>query len=255
MVGYLSRNRSHISGRRTVVPMTRSAIAAAAALLATVVAGCGSSGQSATPTASVESASESGAVASIEACPEGPPARGLLKGDLNSGDGAFGTIRNNTGSTVWLWSVKRDVTTPCRLDTGKGASYASRTVGDVYPTSRAAWVPQGSSPGMFYILVSSSPDVNSPGVALGVLDPYIGTPSAASVYRTPAGATCPTATGELSTGGLSEDREYRLQGPAPGNVLVKRFRDNKSTAREWTGQSNSDDWAIIDFYVDQIGRC
>lgn len=230
-------------------------VAASTATLVAALAACGSSGESATPTASVESATASGAVASVEACPEGAPARGILRGDLFSGDGAFGTIRNDTGGTLWLWSVKRDVATPCRLDAGKGAGYASRTVGTVYSSGVAPWVPDGWEPGVFWVLATSSPDMNSPGVALGALDPYIGTPSAGSVYRAPNGSRCERDDVTLKTGALGEDREYRLKGDSQGSVLVKRFPDSAPIAREWTGDSKADDWARLDFSVSQIGRC
>ena len=237
------------------MPMQTAGYVASTVVLAALISACGSSTDSSAPTASLESATASGAIASIETCPDGAPARGLLKGRLDASDGAFGTIRNNTGSTLWLWSGLRTATTPCRLEPGQGAGYASITTGTVYDPYNAKWVPSGVEPGFFWVLATTSPDGTSPGVAMGVLDPPIGTPSAASVFRTSAGATCASDNVVLKTGALSEEREYRLRGNSQGDVLVKRFRDSKNIAREWTSTSDADDWARFDFTIDQVGRC
>lgn len=234
--------------------MTRSAIAVGAALLATVVAGCGSSGQSATPTASVESATDAGAPASGDECPANSPLRGILKGYLQADDGVFGHIYNNTDGTLWLWSQRKDDKSPCRLEPGKGASFGAAQEG-IDSNKLSPWIPDPDWV-RIWILMTTSPDTSAPGVAVGLSDPPDWrSANASSVYRTAAGGRCTRDDVQLKTGGLSEDQEYRLKGSSQGSVLVKRLPDNKEIAREWTDTSAADDWARIDLYVESIGSC
>ena len=228
-----------------------------------VLAGCGSSGQSAESSAPVESASGVGAPASADECPANAPVRGLLKGRLEGDDGVFGHVYNSTGDTLWVWSQVKDSPTPCRLAPGKGASFASDSV--EVESKDAAWVPprkEAQSEGdlsridRFWILVTGSAEATAPGVAVGLVDPLMARPDAVSIYRSPGGGTCASDNVALYTGGLSENREYRLKGNSQGSVLVKRLSDSKEIAREWMpGNTDTDDWARLDLYVESIGRC
>jgi len=222
----------------------------AVAILA--LTGCGSA-QTSAPAASLESASQSGAVASADACPANSPVRGILKGDMSalSYNGVFGQVYNNTGSTVWIWSQDKADTAPCRLSPGEGASFGSAS--EPRMTSDAAWVPSGDS--RFWLLLTSAQDPNSPGTAVAVYDPPVGYPDAVSVYRTAGGGICDSDNVQLKTAGLSEGQEYRLKGNSQGSVLVKRLDDNEGIAREWMQTSDADDWARIDLFVESVGRC
>ena len=218
-----------------------------------VLAGCGSSGQSAESSAPVESASASGAVASAEECPANSPVRGILKGDVSamSYNGVFGHIYNTTDSPLWVWSQDRDAASPCLLNPGKGASFGSAS--EPRMTSDAAWVPSGDS--RFWLLLTSSRDSSAPGTAVSVYDPPVGYPTSQSVYRTASGSSCESDDVTLKTDGLSEGQEYRLKGNSQGSVLVKRLDDNEVIAREWMQTSDANDWARLDLYVESIGRC
>ena len=235
--------------------MMRMVVAAMAA--GVVLAGCGSSGQSAESSAPVESASASGAVASAEECPANSPVRGILKGDVGwaSYNGVFGHIYNTTGSPLWVWSQRKDAGAPCLLNPGKGASFGFAGP----PKEEATWVPRHDfllvSNHWILFLVTSSAASDAPGTMIGVFDPDIGYPNAASIYRTAGGSSCEGDDVGLETDGLSEGQEYRLKGNSQGSVLVKRLDDNEVIAREWMQTSDADDWARLDLYVESIGRC
>lgn len=232
--------------------------------LATVVvlAGCGSSGTTA-PAASVETASESGAVASADTCPANSPVRGILKGELDGHDGVMGHIYNRTGAPVWVWSELKSNATPCRLEPGAGASFASRMDhrpprGSADWDAFASWRPRANEAEIntsYWMLVTSSPDASSPGIAIGVKDPDVVQPIVRSTYRTAQGSACDRDNVMLRTDRLGENQEYRLKGSSQGDVLVKRFGDDARIAKEWTGTDKSSDWARIDLTVDGFGIC
>ena len=233
--------------------MMRMVVAAMAA--GVVLAGCGSSGQSAESSAPVESASASGAVASAEECPANSPVRGSLKGDVGwrSYDGVFGHIYNTTGSQMWVWGPRKDAAAPCLLNPGKGASFGFAGP----PDDKANWVPTSvkAFSGLIVFLVTSSPDSDAPGTMIGVSDPEMDYPDAASIYRTAGGSRCKSDDVALRTGSMREGQEYRLKGNSQGSVLVKRLDDNEEIAREWMQTSKANDWARLDLYVESIGRC
>ena len=232
------------------------------ALVGLAAAGCGSSGATA-PAASVESATQSGAVASADACPANSPVRGILKGELDEHDGVMGHIYNRTGAAVWVWSELKSNATPCRLEPGAGASFASGMDhrpprGDGDWALYASFFPRANEAEIttsYWMLVTSSPDSSSPGIAIGVKDPSIQQPIVRSTYRTAQGSACDRDNVLLRTDRLDENQEYRLKGSSQGDVLVKRFDDNAGIAKEWTGTDKSSDWARIDLSVDGFGTC
>ena len=240
----------------------RTSLLALGAALSISLTACGSStdtSSSPTPTVAVESQSASGAVASAEECPANSPVRGILAVSKVYDDGVFGHVYNNTGSPVWVWSQRKDAASPCLLSPGKGASFGSASPPG---SDDAPWVPsrtriefQDQFTDQFWILVTSSPDSNAPGTAVGVVDPNVGYPDAVSIYTTAGGSRCDGDKRQLRTAGLKENREYRLKGNSQGSVLVKRLDDNEVIAREWMQTSDADDWARLDLYVESIGRC
>lgn len=233
-------------------------IAIAAGLLLT---GYGSA-EVAAPAAPVESSSASGAVASGDVCPQGAPARGMFRGrywGINYSDGVLGHVYNQTSSPIWLWSEQKTDPTPCRVDPGQGASFAATTGRDMDTKDAASWRGtrwwKGVDGGHFWMLATASPDPSSPGVAIGLDDPFSAKPQAYSVYRTAAGTACASDDVMFQSARLSEGDEYRLKGGSQGDVLVKRLDDNKEVAVEWTDSWHARDWARLDIFVDAIGRC
>ena len=202
-----------------------------------VLAGCGSSGQSGESSAPVESASASGAVASAEECRSGPPISPQSGRTLDKHDGVFGTLYNETGSTLWVsmdWNVGE---TWCRLDAGRGAAFGAAE--------------------FINLLVSVGNGSDSyPGVRIFVNDPeWFFLPKVKTSYEASDRRLCYQDQSELDTGGLEENEENWLNGKVQGSVEVKRFPDSKAIAREWIGTSKADDWARIDLHVKQIGVC
>ena len=226
-----------------------------------LLAGCGAS----TSSIPVESGTASGAPAAVEDCPSLPPARGGLNGHWTAyEDGVVGAIYNRTGSPIFVRGLIQEI--PCRLASGERVAYAGAHLVDEIEYAKgegpsAPWFPSGGNADFggvdFAILVTSGPDRDGPGIAIGLEDPLMGRPSVSTVYRTYGGAECPTAKGALDTGGLSEGTTYVLKGPAPGEVKVTRLKDDKVAAREWVGvdQSNVDDWARIDLEIVSLGSC
>ncbi len=256
--GYLLWNRGLYRARRIVMAVRYAAIPAVAVLALT---GCGSA-QTSAPAASLETASQSGAVASADACPANSPVRGILKGELDGNDGVLGHVYNRTGAAVWLWSERKSNASPCRLDPGAGASFASRM--DHRPPMGADWdafaswrprVNEAEPNTSYWILVTPSPDAASGGIAIGLKDPDVVQPIARSTYRTAQGSACQRDDVMIRTARLDENKEFRLKGSSQGDVLVKRYDDNAAIAKEWTGTDKSSDWARIDLYVDGFGSC
>lgn len=211
-----------------------------------VLAGCGSSGQSGESSAPVpvESGSASGAVAAddVQPCPSGPPltaGEGLAEGRFDEDDGAFGTLYNETGVTVW---VRADGPGPsgdgdwCALDAGRGAAFGG---GEVLNMD-----------------VTTAPESRA-GTSIHVNDPWLGLPKVKTYYERPGFGWCGARDEPryLDTGGLEENEENWLNGKEQGSVVVKRHPDSKSIAREWIGTDKADDWARIDLHVKALGTC
>lgn len=223
-----------------------------------LLAGCGSSASSPAP---VDASIASGIPAAAgEPCAPGPPASGVLNvvGDPDF-DGVVGSLRNYTGQTLWVrGQTSMD---PCRLDEGRSAAFAGPDGKNTVPgwakfKGDSSFLPAGD-PSWVILLVSRGPELSAPGVLVALIDPIISRPSAFSVYRTAAGDVCPTAKGPLDTGGISENGEYTLAGPAPGQVVIKRLPDSKEAVHEWAGKDsgNLDDWARMDVTVMALGSC
>ena len=208
-----------------------------------VLVGCGSSGQSAessvAPSVPVESAGTSGAVAAEgdQPCRSGPPltaGEGLAAGQFDKDDGVFGTVYNETGSTLWVkaWGGNEKW---CRLDAGRGGAFGA---------------------GEHVNLLVSTGTRDTPGIRIYAWDPYLmGLPKVKTMYWTSSNSICGDGESWLDTGGLEENEENWLNGTEQGSVVVKRHPDSKSIAREWIGTSKADDWARIDLYVKSIGTC
>lgn len=209
----------------------------AALALGTVLAGCGSSGQTADPTVSVESADASGGVAADDgiACPSGPPARGVMV--INAFDdqhGVVGQIYNESGATLWLWSRKWPGI--CQLDAGRSAGFAV-----------------GSSA---VITVSSVQDYGkSPGIGIRIEDTPGLSPAVTTWFQRPNLSRCESNKSEVKTVGLKEDSEQMLEGVAQGSVLVTRLPNSKEINREWLPSGNADNFSRIDLYVKAVGIC
>ena len=237
--------------------MTMRFVAIPAIATAVVLAGCGTTSDGAAQSASVQSASASGEVASADICPANSPVRGILKGVVDDDDGAFGHVYNKTGGTLWVWS--QDGQGPCQLPRDAGASFAGNTADyqELNLDSMAPWRPRGDIDveESYWVLITSGPERDAPGVAVGINDPYIMQPLARSVYRTASGGICSSDNVMFTSSRLGEDGGYRLKGRSQGNVRVKRLPDNAAIAREWTGLSRTDDWARMDLYVEAIGQC
>ena len=206
-----------------------------------VLVGCGSSGGSggsASTAASVESASASGAVAveGDQPCRSGSPltaGEGLADGRFDKDDGVFGTVYNETGSTLWVKSWGNEKW--CRLDAGRGGAFGA---------------------GEYINLLVSTGTRDTPGIRIYAWDPYwMGLPQVKTMYLTSSNSICGNGESWLDTGPLEEEDEDRLNGTEQGSVDVKRHSDSKSIAREWIGTSKADDWARIDLNVRSIGRC
>jgi len=93
-----------------------------------MLSACGSS--TTAPAESPATQVDAGAVASADACPEGPPAGGPLADVWVAFEGIVGTIVNDTGAGVWVSNdngrpLKETARTPCFLDAGKSAAFAS----------------------------------------------------------------------------------------------------------------------------------
>lgn len=184
------------------------------------------------------------------------------QGELDGNDGVLGHVYNRTGATVWVWSELKSNSAPCRLEPGAGASFASRmdhrppkgTDWDAF----ASWRPRANEAEpntSYWILVTSSPDASSGGIAIGLKDPEIVQPIVRSTYRQAQGSPCDRDNVIMKTDRLSENQEFRLKGSSQGDVLVKRYGDSAVIAKEWTGTDKSSDWARIDLFVDGFGTC
>ena len=228
-----------------------------------VLAGCGSSSSSSVP---VESGSASGSVAAAgDPCPQGAPASGQFSGVQDAGhDGVVGSLRNDTGTTVWVRGLEGGE--PCTLAPGQGVAYAgSHRAVDLYLQKKLPpWVPLMENFGSrkagqldwdSAVLISQGPDGGSPGIVVAFVDPNDGLASARTWYRTADGFKCPPAS-HLHTN-LWAGEEEALSGSTQGTVTVKRLSDDKAAARQWSGVDSwkVNDWARIDVAVQSFGTC
>ena len=213
--------------------------------------------QGSTATAPVESASVSGAPASAELCPEGPPARESLtnKAYQYGDDGVVGTVTNNTGAAIWITNdapvtgAREDITrarlrTPCLLEAGKSVVYAGNTLAEMYvsatPTART---------GTHISLVD--PDLGYPYASVtGFKEPYVKISDNSS-----CGADYGDNKAKLSEG---ESRDFDATNGAgyTGKVTVTRLPDDEKAANDFTGSTTgTDDWARMDVTISSLGYC
>ena len=215
--------------------------------VASMLTGCGSG--STTSDTSVASESASGAVASADACPQGPPAREPLISGSYGTDGVVGVVVNSTGNPLWVSNAaspdsrhrldKRK--TPCQLAPGDKAAFASWKDAVLY--------------------VSASP-TDLLGTRIYVYDPEIGYPGAmVSGFKASENTAinCGTEPRD-SDHEFSEDEswDYEASNGAgySGKVNVVRLPDDEAAANEYTGvNSGTDDWARMDVTVFALGSC
>ncbi len=218
-------------------------------------------GQGSTTTAPVESASSavaSGAIASADLCPEGPPARGSLTnfgGDGEREDGVVGTVTNNTGAAIWIsndtatsqkggGTRRARLRTPCLLEAGKSVVYSGNRGADIY--------------------VSETPEDRT-GTHISLRDPDLGYPYASVTgFKEPyvyvednssCGADYGANETYLSEG---ESRYFHANNGAgyTGRVTVTRLPDDEKAANEYTGWDvYTDDYARMDVTISSLGYC
>jgi len=211
----------------------RSLAIAAAIAAVTMLAGCGSTGQSAAP---VESSADAGDVARSDLCPPGPPADSRLR-EMSVGrsknDGVVGAIYNDTPGPVWV--VRPDSgNNPCQLEPGKGAAFA----GMEFITLR---VSSGSHPADAYS------DIR-------LVDPFVGWPTVTLSGPSRIGTSCPTKSYDASR--LREGSTADLGDPATsGQLQVVRLDDNADVARQWSGSDSAGDWPRIDVRITSTPAC
>ena len=202
-------------------------------------------GQASTATAPVESASASGAIASADRCPEGPPARGSLtdNGYGYGDDGVVGTVRNQTGAAVWITSGTNQ--TPCLLEAGKGVVYSGNIRAEIFVSEttedRTGTNIRLEDPDLGY------PFANVHGFQEGTDEEGISFSNYAcgAGYRTDGFAE-----------GESRDFEATDGAGYTGKVTVTRLPDDEAAANEYTGSTTgTDDWARMDVTVSALGYC
>ena len=219
-------------------PTVHLAYVLAGGAVALLLSACGQGSTATAPVESASSSAASGAIASADLCPEGPPARGSLTDNNYGNDGVVGTVTNNTGAAVWIG--KGVTSTPCLLEAGKGVVYA----GDVSAE----------------FLVSATPEGRS-GTYIRLKDPDLGYPEA-NVTGFKEGM----ASGDYACGagyrddGLSEgeSRDFEATDGAgyTGKVTVTRLPDDEKAANEYTGSTTgTDDWARMDIAIFALGSC
>ncbi len=224
--------------RRPTVHLAHVLAGGAVALL---LSACGQGSTATAPVESASSASASGAIASADLCPEGPPARGSLtdKGGIQYGpDGIVGTVSNQTGAAVWISHGTKN--TPCLLEAGKGVVYAGDVSTDIY--------------------VSATPEGRT-GTYIKLKDPNLGYPYAnARGFKEPFtndNSTC--GAGYRDDGfseGESRDFEATNDSGYTGKVTIVRLPDDENAANEYTGQTAfTDDWARMDITIFALGSC
>ena len=208
---------------------------------ALMLTACGSS--TTAPAESAATAVDAGAVASADACPEGPPARGPLADVGFDFNGVVGTIVNQTGAGFWVSNDRsrkkiEEARTPCFLENGKGTVFAS---------------------GKTALLYVSATATDRSGTRIEIRDKGIGYPTAAvSGFRKSTQAIDCGTTGEVS---FKENDSRILESMSvtgySGQVRVARLVDDKDAVRTWSGYDNwsVDDWARIDLTVTIVGSC
>ena len=223
--------------------------AGVATVVAVLVSACGSS-VSESPI-SLPVSSDSGAIASSDACPDGPPARGPLANGHYGGDGVVGTITNETGYPVWVSNdapgpsskIEDEVRrTPCMLEHGKRAAYA------------------GSEGVILYVSATAS---NRKGSRIRFYDPLMELPfTVVTGFTEPIprqlAKSCGVDSSDVVYLWEDERTDFRtVNGEGfTGRVLIKRLPDDEGAATEYTGRSGStSDWARIDAVIYQLGYC
>ncbi len=221
--------------RRPTVHLAHVLAGGAVALL---LSACGQGSTATAPVESASSASASGAIASADLCPEGPPARGSLTDNKFGNDGVVGTVTNNTGAAVWI-GKPRVTRTPCLLEAGKGVVYS----GDVSAE----------------ILVSATPEGRS-GTYIKLKDPDLGYPYAnVTGFKEGMAFGYACGAGHRADGlseGESRDFEATNDSGYTGKATVVRLPDDENAANEYSGSTTgTDDWARIDVTVFALGYC
>ena len=210
---------------------------------ALVLSACGSS--TAAPAESPATQVDTGAVASADACPEGPPAGGPLADVWVAFDGFVGTIVNDTGAGVWVSNdngrpLEETPRTPCFLDAGKSAAFAS--------SARA-------------LLSVSLTATDRSGTRIELWDRGDGDPTArVSAFRqNPPAKNCgsPWVSWRKSLI-VNEplDLEARAGTGYSGEARVTLV-DDQDAARTFTGQDERflEEWRRVDVAVIQVGTC
>ena len=254
MFGNLTGNHFDLARRRKVMIMRRPtghlAHVLAGSAVALLLSACGQGSTTTAPVESASSAVASGAIASADLCPEGPPARGSLADGRYESDGVVGTVSNQTGAAVWIsnqapkpsMAVEREVTrTPCLLEAGKSAVYS------------------GSDTAVLYI---SAAPTNRTGTRIGLLDPLAWYPSASVTgFKEPfVNDNYSCGAGYLDAVDFSEgaSRDFEATNGAgyTGKVTIVRLPDDEAAANEYTGRTfDTDDWARMDITIFALGSC
>ncbi len=242
MFGNLTWNHFDLAPRRKVMIMRRPTVHLAHVLaggaIALLLSACGQGSTATAPVESASSAAASGAIASADVCPEGPPARGWFRDNVYGDDGVVGTVTNNTGASVWV--IHGTHRTPCQLDAGKGVAYS----GDIQAE----------------IFVAATPEARS-GTYIRLQDLYLGYPIANVTgfkeflaYDDSCGADYREEF-RLSEG-ESKDFDATNGAGYTGKVTVTRLPDDEKAANEYTGSTDgTDDWARMDVTVSALGYC
>ena len=211
-------------------------IALASAALA-ALAGCGSSGGTADPGASLQSASASGEVAGDSRCQPGPPAYWKLRSEpsnVGTDDGVVGAVYNDTSRPIGVKTRDADGH-PCRLDPGSGAAFMGRE--------------------SFVVQIFAEDVDSAPFSELRLTDPFWGRPDAYFEGPSRYGQNCPHR-GGWRVDGMKEGTGSTLgDAVGAGVVEVKRLNDDKNTAIEWSGSKAAGDWARIDIRVKSAPAC
>ena len=243
MFGNLTGNHFDLASRLRVMIMRRPTVHLAHVLaggaVALLLSACGQGSTATAPVESASSAAASGAIASADLCPEGPPARGSLTDNKFGNDGVVGTATNNTGAAVWIASGTNR--TPCLLEAGKRVVYSGNILAE--------------------ILVSATPEGRT-GTNIRLQDPNLGDPEANvrgfkepfDYFHHDCGADYREEF-KLSEG-ESRDFEATNRAGYTGKVTVTRLPDDEAAANDYTGSTTgTDDWARMDVTVSALGYC
>ena len=222
------------------IPLGRLVPSMGAVAAVLVLSACGSS--TTAPTELPATQVDAGAVASADACPEGPPAGGPLADVWVAFDGFVGTIVNDTGAGVWVSNdngrpLKETPRTPCFLDAGKSAAFAS--------SARA-------------LLSVSLTATDRSGTRIELWDRGDGDPTArVSAFRqNPPAKNCGVSWRKSLIVNEPLDLEARAGTGYSGQIRVTLV-DDQAAARTFTGQDDRylEEWRRVDVAVTQLGTC